>query len=83
MTKGIDKVNETAIAICQKAIADVNRFISDFYASDSAIRSLTEEIANWQFVTELSEAEYKQNYESKLMQSDLIGLISLISAVFN
>ena len=78
---GVDQVTAKAIAVCENVTRDINRFIADFYASESDGRALVEEISGWQFTVEVSDEEYAP-YEQKMLRSDLIGIIALLSTIF-
>ncbi|MDE7372478.1 MAG: hypothetical protein K2N18_00275, partial [Clostridia bacterium] len=76
-TNGVEQVTEKAFVVCEKVVVDINKFISDFYADSS----VTEDISNWQFVTDVSDEEYAR-YEEKILQSDLIGIIGVLESIF-
>ena len=79
MVNGVAEANDKAIEVCDKAIRDIKQFLADFYAVDSESKSLVEKIANWQLVSEnLSDKAYSE-YEKQILNSDLVGIIGLIS----
>ncbi|MCM1306434.1 MAG: hypothetical protein NC037_00055 [Bacteroides sp.] len=82
--QGVQAVNEKAMSVCQTVAEDIKQFVTDFYAQTSPSGALTDEISKWGFVSgTLSEDDYKRIYSDKIFASDLVGLIGLISSIFD